>query len=139
MFNCTHSLGAVFSFVRYTTQYMLKQNKRKLLYVYCCGFLLSLCALLFFFLFIDPLGRSLVFIFIPVVLFWVLLFCGSQILIRYFVSGDKKAFNIMSLVGISTAVLLILLSGIGQLSGADVVITFCLCIVCSFYFYRSWE
>jgi Ca2+/Na+ antiporter len=72
-------------------------------------------------------------------LFWLLLFCGSQILIRYFVSGDKKAFNIMSLVGISTAVLLILLSGIGQLSGADVVITFCLCIVCSFYFYRSWE
>lgn len=119
--------------------YMATLNNRNKMILQAGGFLLSLCLLLFFFLFIDPSNRSLVFVFIPVVLFWLLLFFLSQMLIGLFVRRNKRLFTILAIIAVSTVVLLILLSGIGQLSVVDIVLTTCLCIVCSFYFYRSWD
>lgn len=117
---------------------MVSLNIKKLI-IMTSGFLLSFFSLLLFFLFVNPSDRSLVFVFIPVLLFWFLLFFVSQIGIQLLSKGSSRILQALSIISVSTVVLLILLSGIGQLSTTDVVLTACLCAVCSFYFYRSWE
>jgi len=118
---------------------MIILNLSRKILLLSTGFLLSFATLLFFFLFIDPSDRSLVFIFVPVVLFWLMLFFTAQIFIKLLAKDHRKLYNTLAIIGISTIVLLLLLSGIGQLSVADIVLTICLCAICSFYFYRSWD
>jgi hypothetical protein len=118
---------------------MVTLDAKNKLFIMTAGFLVSFFMLISFFLFVNPSDRSLVFIFIPVVLFWLLLFFASQIAIRLFLKDSSRILYVLSTIVVSTIVLLILLSGIGQLSTGDVVLTTCLCAICSFYFYKSWE
>jgi hypothetical protein len=118
---------------------MVTSGAKKKLFMMTAGFLVSLFTLLSFFLSVNPSDRSLVFIFIPVVLFWLLLFFVSQVVIQLLSKDSSRILHVLSVIAVSTVVLLILFSGIGQLSTADVVLTTCLCAICSFYFYKSWE
>lgn len=87
---------------------------------------------------VDPIGKSLVYVFVPVVLVWLALFSLLRLLMELFVDQPGKLHKVMVSVGVSFVVLLFLLSGIGQLTFVDIVLVTILSILSIFYFYRSW-
>jgi len=103
------------------------------------AFIISTLSLLGFFLFINPEGKPLPYIFLPVVLIWVMLFSFAQIIMGLFFKESSRVRTIMVFVTVSFMVLLLLLSGIGQLTGSDIVLASVLVIVSTFYFYRTWS
>ncbi len=100
--------------------------------------LLCMGGLFVAFLFINPIDKPLIYVFIPVVLFWGLLFSVIHLVSRVIYPGKSKVRSILIFVSVTTIVLLLLLSGVGQLTVGDVVLTVCLSAISSFYFYRSW-
>jgi CDP-diglyceride synthetase len=87
---------------------------------------------------VDPQGRPLTIIFLPVLLFWV---CGIflvRIVVRQFLR-NKKHYRYIGYAGLSIFMLLVLLSGVGQLQVADIILLVTLSAVMVFYFYRSWS
>jgi hypothetical protein len=113
-------------------------NKRKQLKHFVLG-LVSLAALIGFFLLIDPEGKPLVYIFIPVVLIWIILYSIVQVITIFFFNEKSTLRSILTVVGVSTIVLLLLLSGVDQLTVADILLSMSLVFITSFYFYRMWS
>jgi len=113
--------------------------KKHIINKYLVGLVLSLGLLILFFLFVNPAGKPLVYIFLPVVLVWVFLFCLLQILTNFLFKQRSLLRSILSFMAVSTAVLLLLLSGVDQLTGVDVVLSVGLVLISSFYFYRMWS
>jgi hypothetical protein len=103
------------------------------------GLVLSLGALVSFFLFVQPEGKPLIYIFVPVVLVWVFLFCLTQIIMGQFFKESSLLRSILSFMGVSSVVLLLLLSGVDQLTTMDIVLSVSLVMISSFYFYRMWS
>jgi predicted Na+-dependent transporter len=101
--------------------------------------LVSLVALISFFMFVQPEGKSLIFIFIPVVLSWVLLFSLAQLITAMFFKEKSTFRSIITFVSVSLIILLILLSGVDQLTITDVILASGLVLISSFYFYRMWS
>lgn len=101
--------------------------------------LISFAALTSFFLFVQPEGKSLIFIFIPVVLAWILLFSLVQLLVAMFFKEKSVFRSIISFVGVSLVILLLLLSGVDQLTITDVILASGLVLISGFYFYRMWS
>lgn len=99
----------------------------------------SLLLLIFFFVSVDPEGKPLIYIFIPVVLLWIFLFSSVQGILMLIFKKKSQLRSILSVTGVSTVVLLLLLSGVNQLTTADIVLSFGLVFVGSFYFYRMWS
>jgi hypothetical protein len=114
---------------------MTKKNLLKYLFVP----ILSLGGLVFFFVSVNPEGKPLVYIFIPVVLLWIFLFTVVQGLLMVIFKKKSQLRSILSIAGVSTVVLLMLLSGVNQLNVADIILSFSLVMVSSFYFYRMWS
>lgn len=108
-------------------------NKRILLLV------TSFAVLVGFFFMIDPEGKPLPYIFVPVVLVWVFLFCFVQTIFSLIFNKHSRIRSIISFVGVSMVVLLLLLSGVGQLTTSDIVLSGGLVLISSFYFYRMWS
>jgi hypothetical protein len=113
-------------------------NKRKQLHYFILS-IISLTALVGFFLLIDPEGKPLVYIFIPVVLIWIVLYSIVQVVTLFFFNEKNTLRSILTVVGVSTIVLLLLLSGVDQLTIADIILSMSLVFVTSFYFYRMWN
>jgi hypothetical protein len=99
----------------------------------------SFSALVLIFINIDPEGKPLVYIFVPVVLVWIFLFSLLQIVLSIFFKQKSLLRSIISFIGVSTVVLMLLLSGVNQLKGIDIILSAGLVIVSSFYFYRMWS
>lgn len=101
--------------------------------------LLSLIALALVLLYVDPTNTSIVYILMPVVLVWVGVFCMLQVFGLLFFRRRNTLFVTFSAVLTSASVLLMLLSGLGQLTVRDVVLTILLTTIASFYIYRTWS
>jgi hypothetical protein len=99
----------------------------------------SLIGLVLFFISVNPEGKPLIYIFIPVFLVWVFLFTTLQMILMFIFKEKSQLRSILSVAGVSTAVLLLLLSGVNQLTTADIILSFSLVLVSSFYFYRMWS
>lgn len=99
----------------------------------------SFTALVLLFLLVQPEGKPLIYIFFPVVLIWLFLFSLVQIIFGMLFSERNLMRSIIAFVGVSFVVLLILLSGVDQLTVTDIVLSSGLVIVSSFYFYRMWN
>jgi hypothetical protein len=118
---------------------MILLMNKKLILKYLLIPIVSLVLLIFFFVSIDPEGKPLIYIFIPVVLLWVFLFTTLQGVLMTIFKNKSQLRSILSVAGVSTIVLLILLSGVNQLTTADVILSFGLVFIGSFYFYRMWS
>lgn len=90
-------------------------------------------------LFIDPTNKSVVYILIPVLLVWLASFSVLQVTGLIIFKGQNALYTIFSMVVTSAGVLLMLLSGLGQLSIRDMVLTLLLTLIASFYVYRTWS
>ncbi len=90
-------------------------------------------------LLIDPTDKSVVYILLPVILSWVCLFSLLQVIGTIVLRGRHALYTVFSMVMASAAVLLLLLSGLGQLTIRDVVLTLLLTSIASFYIYRTWS
>ncbi len=101
--------------------------------------LVSLTVLILFFLLIQPEGKPLPYIFVPVLLIWVILYSVTQLMLRIMFKGESRFRSIISFMGVSSIVMLVLLSGVGQLSYSDVILALALVIISGFYFYRMWS
>jgi hypothetical protein len=112
---------------------------KKLLNRSVLAFAVSSLSLLGFFLLVNPEGKPLPYIFLPVVLIWVMLFSFAQILIKVVFKDTSRMRTVIVFVAVSFIVLLLLLSGIGQLTVSDVVLASVLVMVSTFYFYRTWS
>lgn len=110
------------------------KKKIKLLAVFTA----SIGLILLIFVSVNPEGRPLIFIFLPVLLLWAILYSGISLLLEIFVKKTTKAQSVITFVGTSLLVLLFLLSGVGQLTLRDIVLVVSLGIIGSFYFYRTW-
>lgn len=102
-------------------------------------FVLSSIALFSFFIFVSPEGKPLPYIFLPVVLTWVMLFSFAQIISKLLFKENSRIRTVIVFVCVSFAVLILLLSGIGQLTVSDIILASVLVIVSTFYFYRTWS
>lgn len=96
-------------------------------------------ALTSFFLFVQPEGKPLIYIFFPVMLMWIFLFSVVQILMTLLFKNQSTIRSIVSFIGVSTIVLLLLLSGVDQLTVNDIILTSGLVVISGFYFYRMWS
>jgi hypothetical protein len=103
------------------------------------GLIVSFGVLVSFFLFVQPEGKPLIYIFVPVVLVWVFLFCLTQIIMARFFKESSLLRSIVSFMGVSSVVLLLLLSGVDQLTSMDIILSVSLVMISSFYFYRMWS
>jgi hypothetical protein len=103
------------------------------------GMMISFGALTAFFLFVQPEGKPLIYIFLPVLLVWVFLFCLTQIIAAQVFKESSLLQSILSFTGVSMAVLLMLLSGVDQLTTVDIVLSVSLVLISTFYFYRMWN
>jgi hypothetical protein len=112
---------------------------KKAFFKYLLVSILSLVGLVFFLINVNPEGKSLIYVFIPVVLVWLFLFNSSQMILEFVFKKKSQLRSILSVAGVSTAVLLLLLSGLNQLTTADIILSVGLVAVSSFYFYRMWS
>lgn len=99
----------------------------------------SLTCLVLLFLLVQPEGKPLVYIFFPVVLMWLFLYSVVQVIFGLLFKERSLMRSILAFVGVSFVVLLILLSGVDQLTVTDIVLSSGLVLVSSFYFYRMWD
>jgi len=109
-------------------------NRRFLLVLILVDIILLLGVLLF----INPESKSLIYIFLPILLVWIAVFNILKLIDTILFKKNKKIHTVLIFVGTSLLVLLLLLSGIGQLTLRDVFLSSGLAVVSSFYFYRSW-
>lgn len=100
--------------------------------------LVGTASLITMFLFVNPEDKSLIYIFIPVIILWITLYNSVKLLLLVFMKQPSKLHTVFAFVGVSFLILLFLLSGIGQLSTRDIVLVVCLAVVSGFYFYRTW-
>lgn len=98
----------------------------------------SLISLISLFLLVQPEGKSLIYIFIPVLLLWIFLFSLVSIMMILVFKTNTRLHTIATFVGVSAVVLMVLLSGVDQLTVTDVVLATGLVAVSGFYFYRMW-
>lgn len=112
------------------------RHKPRTLYALLLG--MSALALSTILLLVDPGGKSLIYIFIPILLSWLLLFSIGKLLLFVFYPKHHSLHTYIVLTLVSMAVLLLLLSGIGQLRVVDIVLITSLTLIIAFYFYRSW-
>jgi hypothetical protein len=113
--------------------------KKHIFNKHLAGLVFSLVLLVLFFLYVDPEGKPLVYIFVPVLLAWVFLFCLVQILSGFIFTDRSLLRSILSFVGVSISILLLLLSGVDQLTSIDIVLSVGLVAITTFYFYRMWS
>jgi len=114
---------------------MIKKNPKRF---YFAVYIISTVSLIVFFLLIHPESKPLPYIFAPVVLVWFSLFSFLQLILRQFMKNPSRLVSILISVAVSLSILLLLLSGVGQLTVSDVVLAAGLVAVSTFYFYRSW-
>lgn len=110
------------------------KEKIKLLAV----FLSSSALLLLIFVLVNPEGRHLILIFLPVILLWIMLYSGAKLILEIFMKKTTKLHSVITFVITSFIILLFLLSGVGQLTLRDIVLVVTLGVVSGFYFYRTW-
>lgn len=101
--------------------------------------ILSLSGLIVFLITVNPDDKPLFYVFVPVVLVWIFLFMVSQIIITVVFDKKSRIKSILSVSIVSTIVVLLLLSGLNQLTVADIILSTSLVLVASFYFYRMWS
>jgi hypothetical protein len=99
----------------------------------------SFSALILLFTNVDPEGKPLIYIFVPVILLWLFLFSLLQIVLTIVFKQRSLLRSIISFIGVSTLVLMLLLSGVNQLTSIDIILSVGLVAVSSFYFYRMWS
>lgn len=112
---------------------------KKVLIKHFIAAILSLFGLVFFLIAVNPEDKPLFYIFVPVVLVWIFLFMVSQIIIAIIFKEKSRIKSILSVSIVSAIVLLLLLSGLNQLTVADIILSTSLVLVASFYFYRMWS
>lgn len=117
---------------------MEKFNHKKNVYKNIATLIVACVALLMTLIFINPSEKSIIFVFIPIVLVWVMLFSVCRIYILLFVRHNAKLYTVLSFVAVSVVILLLLMSGIGQLKVVDIALVGLLACISAFYFYRSW-
>jgi hypothetical protein len=89
---------------------------------------------------IDPTGRPVIYTFLPIIVTWVVLITLIQLIFLFFLTGKpKRLFMILNILAVSIGMLMFLMSGLGQLTGRDVLLSISLVVICTFYFYRSWS
>lgn len=103
------------------------------------AFVISTMCLFGFFVFVSPEGKPLPYIFLPVILTWIMLFSFAQFISKLLFKDSSRVRTVIVFVCVSFAVLILLLSGIGQLTASDIVLASVLVIVSTFYFYRTWS
>lgn len=101
-------------------------------------FIASSALLISIFVLINPENKPIFYVFIPVLLMWVTLYALARLILSFLVNNSTKLQKVFIFVGCSLLILLLLLSGIGQLTIRDVVLVLCLAVIGGFYFYRSW-
>ena len=114
---------------------MIKLSRIKLL----STFLVSTAGLLLFFISVHPADKPLPYIFIPVLLIWIVLFSGFSLGVHLVTGRVSLVAKMIVFILVSSAVLLLLLSGVGRLSTSDVLLVAGLVSVGTFYFYRTWS
>lgn len=118
---------------------MEKSTYQKSLYKNLTIFAVASLLLLATLMLINPTEKSIIFIFVPVALVWVMLFSLCRMYILLFVRHNKKLYTVLSFVSVSVVILLLLMSGIGQLKIIDIALVGLLACISAFYFYRSWS
>lgn len=100
--------------------------------------LISLSVLVIVFTSINPENKPLVYIFLPVVIGWIFLFSLLNLLIILIFREKTRLQGLLTFAVVSSSIILLLLSGIDQLTVRDVLLTAFLALTSAFYFYRSW-
>lgn len=113
----------------------MMSSKLRLLLV----FSISVTVIIGLFLLVNPEDKPLIYVFIPVLLLWVALFSFVRLLTEIFIDRPGKLHRVIAATGVSFAVLLFLLSGIGQLTAVDFILLLVLGVISVFYFYRAWS
>ncbi len=95
-------------------------------------------SLVLFLFTVSPRDRNIAYVFVPVVLFWIslsfgMLFVSKKLLKTRSLFSKSLIFSMSSIT-----VLLLLMSGIGQLSFGDILLSTSLGVIVVFYFYRTW-
>ena len=112
----------------------MRMSKHRLLFISVSAF----SVLLAFITLVNPRDKNIAYIFVPVVLFWIfitslLLYVANKALKSYSIFSKSLVFSLSSV-----SVLLLLMSGIDQLSLGDVLLSTSLGVIVIFYFYRTW-
>lgn len=104
-------------------------------------FAVSLFVLSVFILNVNPVGKPIVYLLLPTMLLWVAGF-SLLLLLGMMLTSSKTPTNtlfVSSFIAVSTTVLLLMLSGVGQLGAGDIILVVLLVAVGTFYFRRTWN
>ena len=115
---------------------MIMKISNKLLVILFLACAISLVAV---FGLVNPQDKQIIYIFLPVILIWGLIYSTLMLIIHNVLKITSKLGEIIVFVVSGFVVMLLLLSGIGQLTTGDIVLTTFLATVSTFYFYRSWS
>lgn len=118
--------------------YVMLLVKQKSTLVYGLVAIVSALTLTGLFLGVDPSGKALILIFIPVLLAWLCIFSAVQILTRVF-TKPRAILTAMNGTATTAVLLLMLLAGINQLTPTDIVLVLLFASVSGFYLYRTWS
>jgi hypothetical protein len=102
----------------------------------------SVTAMVLLFIFmsvVNPTGRPLYILIVPIVLAWTALYLLLRLLFVLFLRRDSKIQKVLLLAISSALILLLMLSGIGELKTIDIVLVLLLSVVSTVYFYRTWS
>ncbi|MFT4532063.1 MAG: hypothetical protein ACI9T8_000064 [Candidatus Saccharimonadales bacterium] len=89
-------------------------------------------------LLIDPTNKSVIYTFIPIIFSWISSIAMIQLVLLVLLPKPKRLYFILGTVGVTVSMILFLMSGLGQLTGRDILLSSSLVVLCTFYFYRSW-
>ncbi len=93
----------------------------------------------YFLLFVNPRNKPFSVILLPIIFIWITGYSLLMLVFGLLIKKWKRTYTIVVTVLISLIVSLLLLSGVGQLSLIDVLLTSALTIIGAFYFSRSWD
>ena len=113
---------------------MFGYRKRVLLSI----FLISLASTALFIVNVDPRGKPLPVLLIPVIITWIMVFTFVKIVSLVFIGKELKLLNVISFAVSTAVIFLLLISGVGELTVGDFVLVVSLVGVGSLYFYKTW-
>ncbi len=108
-------------------------NKTSILFVAATVALILMTTL------VNPENSSVLFIFIPIVLTWIVGVCALKTIISVTKLKNSNLWSIIVYILVSFLIVIMLLSGLGQLTAQDVIITVLLATLVTFYIHRLYS
>ena len=88
---------------------------------------------------INPIGKEVVVVILPIILLWITLASLARTLLVVLGVSKNKSAVALGYGGASLIVILLLLRGVGQLTVVDGALVVALIVLMSFYFSRTWS